>query len=59
VRRFSTLAVPTVAVLVATGLAIAVVQVEHPAALVATGYGQLLLAKLVGVAVQFMSFLAK
>ena len=50
VRRFSMLAVPTVALLVATGLVIAVVQVEHPAALVATGYGLLLLAKLAGVA---------
>ena len=50
VRRFSMLAVPTVALLVATGLVIAVVQVERPAALVETSYGLLLLAKLVGVA---------
>lgn len=50
VRRFSWLAVPAVAVLIATGLAIAVVQVERPADLVGTGYGLLLLAKLAGIA---------
>lgn len=50
VRRFSVLAMPAVAVLVVTGLAIAVVQVERPADLIGTGYGLLLLAKLAGVA---------
>ena len=50
VRRFSILAVPTVALLVATGLVIALVQVERPNALVETYYGLLLLAKLAGVA---------
>ena len=38
------------AVLIATGLVIAVVQVERPAALVGTAYGLLLLTKLAGVA---------
>ena len=50
IRRFSRLAIPAVAVLVLSGLAIAAVQVMQPADLFATGYGQLLLAKLAGFA---------
>jgi copper transport protein len=48
-RRFSTIAVPLVALLLASGVALAVVQVRHPAALVDTAYGHLLLAKLAAV----------
>jgi copper transport protein len=50
VARFSRRAVAAVALLVLAGLALAVVQVETPAALVATDYGRLLLAKLAAVA---------
>lgn len=46
VERFSRLAVPAVILLAATGVVIAVVQVRDPAALVATGYGRVLLLKL-------------
>lgn len=48
-RRFSALAVPLVALLAASGTVLAVVQVRHPAALVDTAYGRLLLVKLVVV----------
>ncbi|MEJ0019662.1 MAG: CopD family protein [Acetobacteraceae bacterium] len=48
-RRFSTLAVPAVAVLVVSGMVLAAVQVVRPAALVASTYGVLLLAKLSAV----------
>ncbi|MBN8942863.1 MAG: CopD family protein [Rhizobiales bacterium] len=48
--RFSRLAVPLVAALALTGLILAVIQVETPLALIETGYGRLLLAKLVLVA---------
>jgi copper transport protein len=50
VARFSRRALAAVAILVLAGLALAVVQVETPAALVATDYGRLLLVKLVAVA---------
>src|SRR3546814_6455341 len=49
-RRFSTIAVPAVAILVLTGIVLAVVQAEAPQALLDTAYGRLLLAKLAGVA---------
>ncbi len=45
-RRFSRMIVPVVAVLVAAGIVLAVVQVQTPAALVNTAYGKLLLIKL-------------
>lgn len=45
-RRFSELIPWGLGVLLASGCAIAVVQVEHPAALWATAYGRVLLAKL-------------
>lgn len=45
-RRFSRMIVPVVAVLVATGIVLAVIQVQTPAALVNTAYGKLLLIKL-------------
>jgi copper transport protein len=48
--RFSALAVPLVALLVASGAALAIAQVRHPSALFATAYGRLLLAKLAAVA---------
>lgn len=53
-RRFSTGIVAIVWILLASGLVLAVVQVEHPAALVDTAYGRVLLAKLALVAVAFM-----
>jgi len=53
-RRFSTVAVPLVALLVLTGAALAAVQVRHPAALLETAYGRLLLAKLAAVALLFL-----
>ena len=45
-RRFSQAILPVVAVLVATGIALAVIQVQAPAALLGTAYGRLLLVKL-------------
>lgn len=45
-RRFSQAILPVVAVLVATGIALAVIQVQTPAALLGTAYGRLLLVKL-------------
>ncbi|UFX41965.1 CopD family protein [Bradyrhizobium sp. 41S5] len=44
--RFSTLAVPVVALIALSGLALAVVQLESFGALIDTGYGNILLAKL-------------
>lgn len=46
-RRFSRAILPVVAVLTAAGIVLAVIQVQTPAALVNTGYGRLLLVKLV------------
>ncbi|WP_246801101.1 copper resistance CopC/CopD family protein [Bradyrhizobium genosp. L] len=46
-RRFSTLAVPVVALIVLSGLALAVVQLESLHALIDTSYGNILVAKLV------------
>ncbi|QOZ34188.1 copper-binding protein [Bradyrhizobium sp. CCBAU 53421] len=46
-RRFSMLAVPVVALIALSGLALAVVQLESFGALIDTGYGNILLAKLV------------
>ncbi|WP_375774952.1 copper resistance CopC/CopD family protein [Bradyrhizobium sp. ma5] len=46
-RRFSTLAMPVVALIALSGLALAVVQLESFGALIDTGYGNVLLAKLV------------
>jgi len=46
-RRFSTLAVPVVALIALSGLVLAVVQLESFGALIDTGYGNILLAKLV------------
>jgi copper transport protein len=46
-RRFSRVILPVVAVLAAAGIVLAVIQVQTPAALVDTAYGQLLVAKLV------------
>jgi copper transport protein len=54
VRRFSNGAVPAVAALVLTGTALAWIQVRHPAALLATAYGQILSIKLALVAVLFV-----
>ena len=48
--RFSAAATPLVAVLVVTGAALAVVQVERPVALIDTAYGRVLMAKLAAVA---------
>ncbi|WP_246088427.1 copper resistance CopC/CopD family protein [Phreatobacter stygius] len=48
--RFSRLAVPLVAVLALSGLGLAVIQLDRPAALIDTAYGQVLTAKLVLVA---------
>ena len=48
--RFSAEATPLVALLVATGTALAVVQVKQPEALIDTAYGRVLMAKLVAVA---------
>lgn len=45
-RRFSAVAVPLVGLLLLTGGLLAVVQVREPSALLGTGYGRLLLAKL-------------
>ncbi|MGY4312634.1 copper resistance CopC/CopD family protein [Bradyrhizobium sp. JR3.5] len=45
--RFSMLAVPAVALIALSGLALAVVQLESFGALIDTGYGNILLAKLV------------
>ena len=45
-RRFSWLILPVVAVLAAAGIALAVIQVQTPTALVDTAYGRLLLIKL-------------
>ncbi|HET6521718.1 MAG TPA: CopD family protein, partial [Geminicoccaceae bacterium] len=50
VRRFSLIAVPAVLVLAGAGVVIAALQVRTPGALVDTGYGRLLLAKLALVA---------
>ncbi|WP_414471001.1 copper resistance CopC/CopD family protein [Microvirga sp. M2] len=49
VRRFSTVAVPMVGLLVLTGLTLSVIQVATPAALLSTAYGRVLLAKLTAV----------
>lgn len=49
-RRFSSAAVPVVAVLASAGVALAAVQVQRPADLLGTGYGLLVLSKLAGVA---------
>ncbi len=46
-NRFSRIIPPFVAVLAATGVVLAVVQVEHPAALLDTAYGQIFLVKIV------------
>ncbi|RUV68265.1 MAG: copper resistance protein CopC [Mesorhizobium sp.] len=46
-RRFSQVILPVVAVLAATGIVLAVIQVQAPAALLETAYGRLLLIKLV------------
>lgn len=45
-RRFSRLIMPVVAVLAVAGVALAVIQVQTPVALVDTAYGRLLLVKL-------------
>ncbi|WP_292516409.1 copper resistance CopC/CopD family protein [Mesorhizobium sp.] len=45
-RRFSQAILPVVAVLAATGIVLAVIQVQAPAALLETAYGRLLLVKL-------------
>ena len=45
-NRFSAIAVPTVGLLALSGLALAVIQLEHVAALVETRYGIILLVKL-------------
>jgi len=50
VNRFSRIAVPVVAMLALTGLALATVQLEKPAALVETRYGLILSVKLALVA---------
>ncbi|WP_262268341.1 copper resistance CopC/CopD family protein [Microvirga yunnanensis] len=50
IRRFSNGALVAVAVLTLTGLLLALIQVETPANLIATAYGQVLIAKLVLVA---------
>jgi copper transport protein len=50
VRRFSNIALVTVALLVICGLVLAILQVKEPSALVTTAYGLRLLAKLVLVA---------
>jgi copper transport protein len=50
-KRFSGIAVPMVVLLALSGLALAIVELETPAALVETRYGLVLLAKLVLVAV--------
>ncbi len=47
--RFSRLATPLVALLVASGVVLAAVQLETPAALIDTAYGRLLCAKLAAV----------
>ncbi len=49
-RRFSSRIAIVVAILLASGLVLAVVQVERPAALIETSYGRVLLAKLALVA---------
>ncbi|MCS3449680.1 MULTISPECIES: copper resistance CopC/CopD family protein [Bradyrhizobium] len=46
-RHFSTLAVPVVALIALSGLALAIVQLESFHALIDTGYGNILVAKLV------------
>ncbi len=48
-RRFSVRAIPLVALLIATGLVLSIVQVRHLPALFETGYGRILSAKLVCV----------
>lgn len=45
-RRFSRLILPVVAVLAASGIVLAIIQVQEPAALINTAYGRLLLLKL-------------
>lgn len=45
-RRFSQAILPVVAMLAATGIVLAVIQVQSPAALLETAYGRLLLVKL-------------
>ncbi|TPN79402.1 copper resistance protein CopC [Mesorhizobium sp. CU2] len=45
-RRFSRAILPVVAVLAASGIVLAIIQVQQPAALIDTSYGRLLLVKL-------------
>ena len=45
-RRFSRAILPVVAVLAASGIVLAIIQVQQPAALIDTAYGRLLLVKL-------------
>ncbi|MBZ9764866.1 CopD family protein [Mesorhizobium sp. CA8] len=45
-RRFSRAILPVVAVLAASGIVLAIIQVQQPAALIHTAYGRLLLLKL-------------
>ncbi|MGO4570550.1 copper resistance CopC/CopD family protein [Microvirga sp. 2TAF3] len=49
VRRFSSVAVPLVGLLVLAGLTLSVIQVETPSALLTTAYGRVLLVKLTAV----------
>jgi copper transport protein len=53
-RRFSRIIPPFVAVLVATGLVLAIVQVEDPSALLTTAYGQVFLVKIILLAGLFL-----
>jgi copper transport protein len=57
VRRFSDIAVPAVAALVITGAVLAWIQVRDPAALLATAYGRILIAK-VGLVVALLALAA-
>jgi copper transport protein len=49
VQQFSRLAVPVVGLMVLAGVVLSVVQLESPAALLATDYGRIFLAKMVAV----------
>ncbi|WP_158305959.1 copper resistance protein CopC [Azospirillum sp. B510] len=51
IRRFSRLALVAVALLVAAGALLSLLQIERPAAVLATGYGWLWLAKMAAVGV--------
>jgi copper transport protein len=57
VRRFSDIAVPAVAALAVTGAVLAWIQVRDPAALLATAYGRILIAK-VGLVVALLALAA-